>query len=103
MRVNKISPWISSPGVNVLIGGIGLLTGVLLACTLGPTNRGVLAESLLWPSFVLVLGAVINNQTIVYFWTKAKTGGPDTRQSVLGTSLLMKISSMGKRFSITRR
>lgn len=89
MKLGKISPWISSPGMNVLIGGIGLLTGILLARTLGPSDRGVLAESLLWPSFVLVLGAIVNTQTIVYFWTKAKSGDHDSRQSVLGTSLVI--------------
>jgi len=88
-KLLSASPWLSSAAINVLIGGIGLITGMLLARTLGPTGRGVLAESLLWPGFVLILGSIVNLQTGAYFWTKAKSSDDFSYHTVLGTNLLL--------------
>ena len=79
--------WILSPAANAFIGLLGLLTATMLARALGPEARGILAEAMLWPTLVLTAGSLVNLQTIVYFWSKARPAGATS--SVLGVSLAL--------------
>lgn len=84
--MHRVSPWVTSTLANLIIGLTGLATSILLARTLGPTERGILAEAMLWPSLVLLLG-VVNIQSVVYFWSKAQAS--NSTNAVLGTNLIL--------------
>lgn len=82
----RVSPWIISPAANLLIGLLGIATSGLTARVLGPSDRGVLAAAMIWPSLVFSLGAVVNTQSVAYFWAKAKVTG--TCRTIWSASLI---------------
>lgn len=72
--VRKLSTnaWISLPGINLLIGVLGILTSSLVARSLGPADRGVLSASTIWVGWLLNIGGLVNVQSITYSWAKSK-------------------------------
>jgi O-antigen/teichoic acid export membrane protein len=74
MRLDP-SPWVVALVANLLIGFLGIVTSSLTARGLGPTGRGILVAAMLWPSLVISLGALINTQSVAYFWAKTKSSG----------------------------
>ncbi len=87
-KVKKIllNPWILSPSSNLLIGLLSLIISTITARYFGPAMRGVVAESILWPTLVLTAGSLVNTQSVVYFWSKAKT--ESEKAEVLGICLM---------------
>lgn len=69
--------------------GIGLLTSVILARTLGPEGRGAYAAILTWPNVIAILGILGLNQSVV-FWSARKPGEARLIVST-GTALALAI------------
>ncbi|MHB0972569.1 MAG: oligosaccharide flippase family protein [Thermoanaerobaculia bacterium] len=55
---------------NVLIAGIGLLTGIALARILGPIGRGRLAAIQAWPLFVAGLAMIGLPEAVIYLGSR---------------------------------
>jgi O-antigen/teichoic acid export membrane protein len=51
-RVSGLRDYANNFGVEMLLNGLGLLSGILLARWLGPTGRGQLAAAMLWPTVI---------------------------------------------------
>ena len=85
----RINQWVLSPSANILVGLIGLITSIIIARNLGPSLRGIFAEAILWPTLVLALGSLVNTQSVVFFWSKAKVD--NTTNRVLGASILWSV------------
>ena len=47
-----------SLAASVAIQGLNVLTGIVLARTLGPAGRGELAAVMLWPSILAAVGSL---------------------------------------------
>jgi O-antigen/teichoic acid export membrane protein len=60
----------SSTGIQVL----NVMTGVLLARTLGPLGRGELAAILLWPTILAAVGSLGVMDAATYYSARSKTG-----------------------------
>lgn len=65
-RSLKASPLAGSFATSLLILGVNMVTGVLLARTLGPSGRGELAAILLWPALLVILGSIGVTDSITY-------------------------------------
>ncbi len=77
----------ASFAVTNLILGLNLVTGVLLARSLGPHNRGELAAILLWPSLLTSLGGLGIADALTYHAARRT----NTLGTVIGTSLLVAL------------
>jgi O-antigen/teichoic acid export membrane protein len=90
--IQASSPWLASTAGNLVVGVCGVVSGALLARTLGPAVRGVVAQATLWPSLVLTAGAVVNVQTIAYFRARYGIAGRQAclmLTAILATPLLL--------------
>ena len=52
---------------SAALQGLGVLTGILLARGLGPTDRGAFAAMLLWPTLMVTLGSLGLISSFSYF------------------------------------
>jgi O-antigen/teichoic acid export membrane protein len=79
-------------------GGIlalNLLTGVLLARTLGPDGRGQLTAVLLWPSLLLTIGGLGVNDSLTYFAARGSDEG-----ELVGSGIALSLSQSAVLFLI---
>ncbi len=81
----------SSLVVTGAILGLNLLTGLLLARTLGPSGRGELAAVLLWPSLLAAIGSLGMADALTYF--AARDGEPVGR--LLGSAAIVALVQSG--------
>lgn len=79
------SPLTLSFGASLVIQGCNMVTGLLLARTLGPHSRGELAAVLLWPTMIAVVG-VLGLHDAVTFHVARKTVALGT---LLGSSMVI--------------
>lgn len=77
---------IASVGTNIIVSLFGLVSGVVLARSLGPTARGELAILLLWPQLASSLGSLGVDLSATYF-----SADPRTRSSAPATALRMAL------------
>jgi len=81
-------PLTLSFGASVAVQAMNVLTGVLLARTLGPHGRGDLAAVILWPSAIASIGGLgVAEATTFYLARQA-----ESLASVLGTSLALAVA-----------
>jgi O-antigen/teichoic acid export membrane protein len=73
----------SSTGIQLL----NVVTGVLLARTLGPSGRGELAAVLLWPTMLAAVGSFGVMDAATYYSARAKTGVG----TIVGSSLVLGV------------
>jgi O-antigen/teichoic acid export membrane protein len=64
---------ITSIAVTAGVQGLNLITGVILARTLGPYGRGELTAVLLWPSLLAVLGSLGMSDALTYYSARDET------------------------------
>jgi O-antigen/teichoic acid export membrane protein len=83
LRAQASRPVTSSLAATALIQLLGLLTGILLARTLGPAGRGALAAVVLWPTMLWTIGN-IGVVDAVTFHTARRTA---PERSIVSTSL----------------
>ena len=62
-------------------------TGVMLARLLGPTGRGQLAATLLWPGLLAAIGSLGLTEAVVYFTARM----PGKERVVLGSALVVAL------------
>ncbi len=74
---------------NVLLGMLGLLTGVLAARLLGPTGRGELAAIQMWPSVIATIAMLGLPEALVYFCAR----DPDRAGRYLGSAVTLALVS----------
>lgn len=75
-------PLAGSFATSGAIQGLNVITGVLLARTLGPSGRGELAAILLWPGMLAILGSLGLGDAIAYH--TARRTAPT--QAIVGTA-----------------
>lgn len=63
------------------IQGLNVITGVLLARSLGPSGRGELAAVLLWPGLFVIIGSLGVDDAIVFHTARAKA----SVEAIVGT------------------
>ena len=68
--------------------GIGLVTSVILARTLGPEGRGAYAAILTWPNVIAILGILGLNQSAV-FWSARQ---PERARSIVSTGTALAVA-----------
>ena len=84
-----IKRFLPTVGVNLLMGGIGIITGVLASRWLGPTGRGELAVIQLWPGFLAVAAMMGLPEAMVYFSAKQ----PERAGRYLSSSLVLGLAA----------
>jgi O-antigen/teichoic acid export membrane protein len=67
------------------IQSVNVVTGVLLARTLGPQARGELAAVVLWPALIAMVGSFGVSEAIVYYSSRATT----SLGTLLGTTIAL--------------
>lgn len=67
--------------------GLNIATGVMLARLLGPTGRGQLAATLLWPGLLIATGSLGLSEAIVYFTARL----PGEERVVSATAIMVAI------------
>ena len=55
---------------NVILGGLGIATGIIVARWLGPVGRGELAAIQMWPSAIATVAMIGLPEALVYFSAK---------------------------------
>jgi len=65
-----------------------VLTGILLARTLGPRGRGELAAAILWPTLIMTLGTLGMTEAITYHTARRSA----SLRALFGTSASMAVS-----------
>ncbi len=75
-------------GTNLLIQGLEVLQGVLLARSLGPTGRGELAAAILWPTTFAAIGTFGINTALA-----RRASREDDLEALTRTALLLSLSS----------
>lgn len=78
-------------GTNVLATAAGSLGGLLLARGLGPSDRGVLALVVAWPTFVAVLVAAGLPQAITYFNARRPDQAPAAVATATAAVLVLSV------------
>jgi O-antigen/teichoic acid export membrane protein len=76
-------PLMTSFSVSLAIQGVNVVTGILLARTLGLHDRGALAAVILWPSLLATVGSLGVPDAVTYYAARAGT----SRKTLLGTSI----------------
>lgn len=61
-----------SLGTSVLIQGLSVISGVLLARRLGPSGRGALATVVVWPFVIATVGSLSISDAISYFAARGR-------------------------------
>lgn len=74
---------------NVLLAGLGFVTGVLAARLLGPEGRGELAAIQMWPSFIASIAMLGLPEALVYFSAR----DPDRAGQYLGSAMSLAFLS----------
>jgi len=80
--------WVSLPAINLLVGLFSVVTSSLVARSLGPSARGILAASVLWTLWVISVGAFVQTQSITYVWAKSNDRDRTWSASILLTVIL---------------
>ncbi len=78
-------PLTTSFSVSLGIQAANVVTGILLARTLGLHDRGVLAAVILWPSLLAMVGSLGLPDAVTYYAARGGTPG----RTLLGTSLVI--------------
>jgi O-antigen/teichoic acid export membrane protein len=76
-----------SLGGSVAIQGLNVVSGVILARTLGPAARGELAAVLLWPGILAAVGGLSTAEGVAYL--TARAAGP--MQATVATALAISL------------
>lgn len=74
---------------NIILGLLGLTTGVLAARLLGPQGRGELAAIQLWPSFIATIAMLGLPDALVYFSARE----PDRAGRYMGSAMALALLS----------
>lgn len=78
-------PLTASFSVSLAIQAANVVTGILLARTLGPHDRGALAAVILWPSLLATVGSLGLPEAVTYHAARATA----SRGTLLGTSVVI--------------
>ena len=70
---------------NLMLGALGIMTGIIAARWLGPNGRGELAAIQMWPSVVASVAMIGLPEALVYFSAKHPS---DSRRYLLTAGLL---------------
>ena len=84
-------PLTTSFGTSIAIHGLNVVTGVLLARSLGPQGRGELAAVMLWPGILAAVGSVGVVEAITYHTARANA----SISTLLGTSISLCLVQSG--------
>lgn len=76
---------IQTSGINILIALLNVLTGIILARLLGPTNRGELAAAQMIPLMISTIALIGLPQAVVYWVSHEKES---SKQTILTTLIL---------------
>lgn len=76
-------PLTASFSVSLAIQAANVVTGIILARTLGPHDRGALAAVILWPSLLATVGSLGLPEAVTYYAARAGA----RHKTLLGTSL----------------
>ncbi len=93
-RTTFFKRFLSTAGMNVLIGGIGVITGILASRWLGPTGRGELAAIQLWPGFLAVAAMMGLPEAMVFFSAKQSERAGRYLSSSLALGLFASVAVM---------
>lgn len=85
-RVVVASPVRCTFATSLSIQGLNVVTGILLARTLGPNDRGTLAAVLLWPMVLAAVGSLGLTEAVTYFTARASERARDLLGTVLALS-----------------
>jgi O-antigen/teichoic acid export membrane protein len=58
--------YFSNARIEILLGGFGIASSIVVARGLGPSGRGQLAAAMVWPSLVTLLASMELNHAFVY-------------------------------------
>jgi len=86
-EVRAVLPRLASTlGTSGAVTALGLVTGTVAARVLGPSQRGDLAQILLWPQLIITLGNLGIELAAVYL-----SGDPTRRRNVPATLLVVSL------------
>lgn len=85
---------VPTAGANLLIGALGVITGVMASRWLGPTGRGELAAIQLWPGFLAVAAMLGLPDAMVYFAARQQQVAARYLTSSLALALLASTAVM---------
>jgi O-antigen/teichoic acid export membrane protein len=88
-------PLILSFGTSLLIQALNVLTGVMLARSLGPHGRGELAAVMLWPGLLAALGSLGVVEAITYYAARSTASVGSLLASSLALCVLQSIVLVG--------
>lgn len=98
----KASPFASNVFLtlttNVIIAGIGFITGVLSARLLGPQGRGELAAIQIWPTCIATIAMLGQPEALVYFSARNPEKAGQYLGSAMSLTLLSSIPFMAAGF-----
>jgi O-antigen/teichoic acid export membrane protein len=75
---------------NLALLGIGLLTSVILARTLGPEGRGAYAAILTWPNVIAIVGILGLNQAAIFYCARQ----PGEARRIVSTATNMALVAL---------
>ena len=85
-------PLISSVGASFGIQALNIVTGVLLARSLGPSGRGELTEVILWPTIIALAGSLGVIEATTYHVARATRSLDRILGTVLALAVLQSIA-----------
>jgi O-antigen/teichoic acid export membrane protein len=88
-------PLAVSFGTSTSIQGLAIVTGVLLARTLGPHGRGALAAVQLWPAMLAALGSLGIPESLTYFAARRRTSPGTLICTALGIVAVQSVVLVG--------
>src|SRR4051812_33824124 len=74
---------------NVVLGGLGIATGIIIARWLGPVGRGELAAIQMWPSAIATIAMIGLPEALVYFSAKHPTQSREFLVTAVLTSMFI--------------
>ena len=83
---------VSSFVASASILALGVLTGVLLARTLGPSGRGELAAVVLWPLLLLSIGNLGVNEAVTFHAARHTSSRPTLLSTSIGLAVCQGIT-----------
>ncbi len=87
--------FLMTTGANILMAGLGLLSGIWVARLLGPQGRGELAAIQMWPSLIGGVAMLGLPEALVYFSAREPDRAGSYLASAMTLALLSSIVFMG--------
>src|SRR4051812_11791306 len=87
----SLSPLASTLAGSVSIQAANIITGILLARTLGAHGRGVLTAVILWPSLLLTVGSVGVTEAVIFMSARAEI----PLRTVIGSMASLAVGQSG--------